>query len=211
MKSTRHRIVAGALLIAFLSSCTNIKDDQTRTRAEGGLAGTLLGAGVGAIIGNQSGNAGRGAIIGGIAGGLAGLAVGDQVAKKKQRYKDEEARLDAAIAQARAANNRARDYNDQLSNRLAKLERQAAAARASGDKAQLAQVGAAIKLEQRQASSQISTLDSQISTQKSTLSGASESSRSSQLRQEISGMQTTRTSLKSNSDRLASLANSVDA
>lgn len=211
MKTCSHRFVAVALLLVLSSSCTNIKDDQTRTRAEGGLAGTLLGAGVGAIIGNQSGNAGRGALIGAAAGGLTGLAVGDAVARKKAGYAGEEARLDAAIEQARAANAEARIYNKRLATRVADLERQAVAARASGDRTQLSRVGAAIKQEQRQANSQISTLDGQISTQGSVLSGASESSRSAQLRQEISGMQSTRTSLQSNSDRLASLANSVDA
>lgn len=211
MKTAHHRLVTAALLLFMGSSCTNIKNDQTRTRVEGGLAGTLLGAGVGAIIGNQSGNAGRGALIGAAAGGLAGLAVGDAVARKKAAYAREEARLDAAIEAAREANARARAYNNQLSGRLARLERQAAAARASGDRAELAQVGAAIKLEQREARSQLNTLDGQINTQKSTLDGASDSDRAAKLRQEISGMQSTRTSLKTSSDRLASLANSVDA
>lgn len=211
MNSSFHRITFGALLLAFTSSCTNIKDDQTRTRAEGGLAGSLLGAGVGALIGAQSGNAGRGAIIGGVAGGAAGLAYGDSVARKKATYAREEERLDAAIEQARAANAHARAYNKQLSSRIAALERQAKAARASGDRSQMQAAHTAIVQEQRQAQSQMKTLDGQISTQKSVLGGASQSSRSAQLRQEVFGMENTRTSLKSNSDRLASLANSVDA
>lgn len=211
MKTICHRITLGALLLVFASSCTNIKDDQARTRTEGGLAGGLLGAGVGAIIGAQSGNAGRGALIGGLAGGATGLAVGDAVARKKAAYAREEERLDAAIQQARAANAHARTYNKQLSSRIAALERQAKAARASGNRSEMQQAHAAILHEQRQAQAQIKTLDGQISTQKSVLNGAGQSSRSVELRQEVFGMENTRTSLKSNSDRLASLANSVDA
>lgn len=211
MNSTYRRIIVATVLMALSSGCTNIKNDQTRTRTEGGLAGGLLGAGIGAVIGNQSGNAGRGALIGGLAGGLAGLAVGNAVAVKKSSYVQEEARLDSAIEAARAANGRARAYNNQLSSRIAKLERQAAAARSSGNSAQLQQAKVAIREEQRQANAQIQNLDSQISSQKSVLKSSGQSSRSAELRKEVFGMENTRTSLKSNSDRLANLANSVNA
>lgn len=205
--------MVATVLMAFSSGCTNIQNDQTRTRTEGALAGSLLGAGLGAVIGNQSGYLGRGALIGGLAGGLAGLATGNAVANKKSGYASEEARLDVAIEAARAANGQARAYNKELAGKIAKLERQAAAAKASGNIAQLAQARAAIKAEQRQAISEIRNLDSEISNKKSVLneSGNVSPSRSATLRQEVFGMENTRTSLKSNSDRLANLANSVNA
>ncbi len=186
--------------------CTNIQNDGTRTRTEGALAGSVIGAGLGAIIGNQSGSAGQGALIGAAAGGLAGLAYGNHVANKKSRYASEEAWLNACIAQARSTNASARSYNSKLSSRIGELRKQIA----SGSAQQKQAAKKAIVQLQREANSELKKVDSEIKAQQGAL-GQTKNARASSLRQEISGMQTTRSSMKANIDRLASLGNSVDA
>lgn len=203
------RTTATACLCALLltsGGCTNIQNDGTRTRTEGALAGSVIGAGLGAIIGNQSGNLGQGALIGAAAGGLAGLAYGNHVANKKARYASEEAWLDACIAQARSTNASARSYNSKLSARISELRRQIA----SGDAKQKQSAKKAIVQLQREANSELKKVDAEIKAQQGAL-GQTKHSRASSLRQEISGMQTTRNSMSANIDRLASLGNSVDA
>ncbi|MCL1985538.1 MAG: hypothetical protein FWG59_03740, partial [Betaproteobacteria bacterium] len=44
-------LLTAVLMCGFLPSCTNIKDDGTRTKTEGTLAGAGTGAVIGAIIG----------------------------------------------------------------------------------------------------------------------------------------------------------------
>lgn len=108
MSSLFHKIGPGRkvlclTLVCALGACTNIKNDSTRTRTEGGLAGAaggaLVGAGIGAALGGK--NKGRammaGAAIGAAAGGLAGTAYGDSVAKKKEGYTQREDALAARL------------------------------------------------------------------------------------------------------------------
>ncbi len=213
MNILRNRFQSLWLVVAVtvgLSSCTNIQDDGTRTRTEGTLAGAGIGALAGAIIGNQSGNAGAGALIGGAVGGLAGLAYGNHVANKKAQYRSEEAWLDACIAQARSTNQAARDYNRQLSIRIGTLKTQIAAAKTSGSASEKRKVKTAIVQLQREANGQLKQVDGEIKAQQGAL-GQTQSSRSAALRTEVTNMRGTRNSLNGNIDRLASLANSVDA
>lgn len=195
-----------AALIFSSTSCTNIQDDGNRTRAEGGLGGALLGAGLGAIIGHQSGSLAQGALIGAAAGGLAGLAFGNHVANKKASYANEEAWLNACIAQAQSVNASARAYNTRLATRIAELKRQVA----SGNAQQKQQAKKAIVQLQREANSELKKVDNEIRSQNSAL-GNTTSPRGASLRSEVTAMQGTRSSLSSNLDRLASLGNSVDA
>lgn len=199
-----------AALTFSVSSCTNIQNDGTRTRTEGALAGAVLGAGLGAIIGNQSGNAGQGALLGAALGGLGGLAYGNHVANKKARYASEEAWLNACIAQAQQTNSSARSYNSQLSTRISALKQQIAAARASGSATQKRNAKNAIIQLQRESNAELKKVDSEIQAQQGVL-GQTKNSRASSLRGEVSSLQSTRSSMRSNIDRLASLGNSVDA
>ena len=199
-----------AALTFSVTSCTNIQNDGTRTRTEGALAGAVLGAGLGAIIGNQSGSAGQGALLGAALGGLGGLAYGNHVANKKSRYASEEAWLNACISQAQQANSSARSYNSRLSSRISALKQQIAAANASGNSYQKSQAKKAIIQLQRESNAELNKVDSEIKAQQGVL-GQTNNSRASSLRGEVSSLQSTRSSMRSNIDRLASLGNSVDA
>jgi chromosome segregation ATPase len=117
-----HRLIqltaalcAGSL---FFTGCTNIKNDTTRTKTEGTLAGAglgaLLGAGVGALAGGGGRSIATGALIGGAAGGGAGYAYGSHVAKKKQGYAASEERLRAMIGRTRSERQSAEAYNSNL-------------------------------------------------------------------------------------------------
>lgn len=206
MKNSLIRSTAAITAIAFLASCTNIKDDQTRTRTEGTLAGGLLGAGLGAIIGHQSGNAAAGALIGAAAGGLAGLAVGDHVARKKAAYASQEAWLDACIARAEKINADARAYNRSLENKIASLRSRLASAKASGNTRELKSIKQAIIVEQRAVSSQLKTVDNEIKEQGSVVNQTG----SGALSGRVTDLRSTRSSLSSSQERLADLGNQID-
>lgn len=206
MKTQITRFTVTALLISQLASCTNIKDDGTRTRTEGALAGAVLGGALGAVIGAQSGDAGRGALLGAALGGGAGLAYGNHVANKKARYASEEQWLDACIAQARATNQRARSYNSRLSSRISRLRSEIASAKASGNTSLLREKKAEIINLQRETNQQIKQVDGEISSQQNVLGQASSPS----LRQEVISLKGTRGNMSDNYDRLASLNREID-
>lgn len=108
-------LCAGSL---FFTGCTNIKNDTTRTKTEGTLAGAgigaLLGAGVGALAGGGGRSIATGALIGAAAGGATGYAYGSHVAKKKQGYAASEERLRGMIGRTRSERQSAEAYNSNL-------------------------------------------------------------------------------------------------
>lgn len=206
MKTLISRLTVSAILASMLAGCTNIKDDGTRTRTEGALAGAILGTALGAVIGAQSGNAARGAMLGAALGGGAGLAYGNHVANKKANYASEEQWLDACITQARATNQRARNYNSNLSARISRLRNEIAAAKATGNQGVLREKKAEIINLQRETSSELKKVDNEINSQQNVLGQAS----SSGLRQEVISLKGNRSAMSSNYDRLASLNSSID-
>lgn len=209
----RPRVFNAAAVLttaAMLASCTNIKDDQTRTRAEGAGAGALLGAGLGAIIGNQSGHAWQGALIGAAAGSLGGLAVGDHVARKKAAYKNQEAWLNACIAQAEKTNSHARSYNASLSNKISNLEQKINAAKSKGDKGELQELKRAVLTLQNQTRQEIKTVNTEISEQNRALGQAGSSGSSMTLRTQVNELRSTQSSLNKNETRIADLLNRMD-
>lgn len=191
----------------MLASCTNIKNDGTRTRTEGALGGAALGAGLGALLGAASGNAGRGALIGLAAGTIVGLAYGNHVANKKANYRSTEAWLDACIAQARRTNQGARAYNSGLSARISKLKTEIASAKASNNRSVLKEKKAEIINLEKEATKQMKGIDSEITNQNRVLSQASSSS----LKGEVISLRNTRSSINDNYQRLASLSREADA
>ncbi|MBI3452243.1 MAG: glycine zipper 2TM domain-containing protein [Rhodospirillales bacterium] len=79
--------------------------DYNRTVAEGAIAGAVIGAILGAALAGRN-NRGQGAIIGAAAGGALGAASGYYVAKQKEAFATEQARLDSMIGDVRADNAR---------------------------------------------------------------------------------------------------------
>ncbi|RBP43661.1 hypothetical protein DES53_10559 [Roseimicrobium gellanilyticum] len=206
MKNLFLRSTAAVTALAFVTSCANIKDDQTRTRTEGTLAGGALGAIAGGIIGHQSGRGFEGALLGAGIGSLAGLAVGDHVARKKAKYASQEAWLDACIAQAERVNANARSYNRSLSSKISNLESRYASAKASGNKAEMRNIKQAVVSLQQESREQSKLVDNEIKEQSSVVNQTGSSGLSSRVTQ----LRSTRSSLSSNQDRLADLGNQID-
>ena len=206
MKTSALKFASAITTAAMLSSCANIQNDQTRTRAEGAGAGALIGALAGGIIGNQSHRAWEGALIGGAVGGLAGLAVGDHVARKKAAYKSHEQWLDACISHAERVNSKAVSYNNTLSNRIDKLKTRLAAAKSTGNRQEMAEIRATIKDMQRETTKELGVVKSEIQEQSSVVN----ESGSSSLRSRITELKSTQSSLNSNQQRLADLGNQID-
>lgn len=210
MSTRTIRIVVTILITSLLASCTNIKDDGTRTRTEGALLGTiggaLLGAGIGALTGRGGAGIAAGAIAGAAAGGLGGYAYGNHVANKKASYASREQWLKACIAEAKAVNQKAHSYNRNLTAEVNRLRNEIKSAKASGDKRMLKQKQNEIKQLQKESTKEIQKLDNEIKLQENVLGEAG----SSGLKQEVISMRGNRGSIKSNYDRLASLNNEID-
>jgi uncharacterized membrane protein YebE (DUF533 family) len=206
MKTRFIQVTAMVTSLCFLSSCANIQNDGTRTRTEGALTGAAIGGIAGAIIGNQSNRAWEGAAIGAAIGGLGGLAVGDHVAKKKAGYASQEAWLDACISRAEQVNADAVAYNRSLSSKIRSLESRLAAAKASGNKAELRRVKQSIVTLQSDTRDQIEVIDTEIVEQREVVSETG----SSTLNSRVSTLRSTRSSLSTNEERLADLGNQID-
>lgn len=93
--------------------------DSTRTKTEGAVAGALIGGLLGYAIGGDS----KGALIGAAVGGGTGFLVGNEIAKRKQQYANEEDFLDSEIASAKEYNETTRAYNTKLKGEIAQLDR----------------------------------------------------------------------------------------
>lgn len=206
MKTHMTKAISAVTAIALLSGCTNIQDDGTRTRTEGALAGTGIGALAGGIIGHQSGRGVEGALLGAAVGGLAGLAYGNHVANKKSNYASHEKWLDACIANATKVNNNAVAYNNRLSSRITSLRSQIASAKASGNKSELRKLKTSVAQLRRETSQQVKIVDTEIKAQNGVVSETGSSS----LRSRVNNLQSTRSSLKNNEERLADLGNQID-
>jgi hypothetical protein len=124
-------IVIIVLVLALLPGCATMSD-QNRTKAEG----TGVGAVVGGLLGYAIGG-GRGAAIGAALGAGAGFLVGNEIAKRKQAYANNEDFLDAEISNTQEYNKTALAYNAKLSKDVAALDKESKALRAKYDKGQV--------------------------------------------------------------------------
>jgi archaellum component FlaC len=124
-------VIVTLCMLLVVSGCANIKDDGTRTRAEGAGTGAAIGAiagGVlGQIVGGDTSATLLGAAIGAAVGGAGGYIYGDHVAGQKEKYVKEEEWLEACIAQARQKNQEMVAYNKGLSQQIATLKKETAA------------------------------------------------------------------------------------
>ena len=95
--------------------------DQKRTRTEGAVLGGLIGGVIGLAAGGS--NRAVGALIGAAVGTGAGYLVGNEIAKRKQKYASDEEFLDAEIQNTEEFNRTAREYNEKLRAQIVELER----------------------------------------------------------------------------------------
>ncbi len=123
-------------LALALGACSNIKNDSTRTRTEGGLAGAaggaLVGAGAGALVGGKNKQKAMlaGAAAGAVVGAAAGTAYGDSVAKKKEGYTQTEDALDARLRTAKRQISDRRTFNLGLKYEIARQQQRLASLQA---------------------------------------------------------------------------------
>ncbi len=206
MKRIFLQSTAAITAIAFITSCTNIKDDRQRTITEGGLAGSVIGGLAGGIIGHQSGRGFEGALAGAALGGLAGVAYGNHVANKKAAYASQEAWLRACIEQADRANAQARAYNRSLQSKIAGLESRYASAKASGNRSEMRNIKQAVVSLQKESNQQVKAVDTEISQQSTVVRQTGDAGLSSRVTQ----LRSTRSSLNSSQQRLADLNNQID-
>jgi uncharacterized protein YcfJ len=136
MKSTLHKVTALFVTLCFLSGCAAkggdpnapTTDDATRTKAEGTAIGALLGGLVGAATGAalSPGNRGSGALIGAgigaVGGGAAGYVYGSNAAERKQKYANEEDRLDGEINVVKQYNADLQQQNTALASNINDLK-----------------------------------------------------------------------------------------
>ncbi len=95
--------------------------DQKRTRTEGAMLGGILGGVIGLAAGGS--NKAVGALIGAAVGAGAGYLVGNEIAKRKQKYASEEEFLDAEIENTEEFNRTAREYNETLRAQIEELDK----------------------------------------------------------------------------------------
>lgn len=121
--NTATKIAMAALVSASLGGCasTESMDDATQTKLEGTAIGALLGAALGAAIGGSDGVA-----IGAAIGAGAGFIAGNEVAKRKAKYANDEDFLNGEVQYVAEYNRTASDYNARLAKDVRELERNVA-------------------------------------------------------------------------------------
>ncbi|MFP7754358.1 YMGG-like glycine zipper-containing protein [Thermodesulfobacteriota bacterium B35] len=115
-------------ILALVTGCANIRDDATRTKAEGAgtgaAAGALIGALIGQLAGGDTSSTLLGAAIGAAVGGAGGYAYGSHVAAEKEKYASQEDWINASIAEAEQRNGELRAYSEKLRQELAQLRKE---------------------------------------------------------------------------------------
>jgi len=195
----------------LFSGCTNIKDDQRRTKTEGALAGGVAGAVIGGLIGAATGGGTRsivgGALAGGAIGGAGGYAYGSHVAKKKKGYANEEARLQGLIGDARSERRSAEAYNSSLRKAIAQQRAELSSIRAAKKAGQNVR-GDADRLQRnldaniQRSNNELKSKDAVLVEAKAALNESENSSSKQQLQAEYNSLQQERQLLRSNIDKM---------
>lgn len=192
--------ISALLATAMLAGCANIKNDQTRTKTEGALGGAVIGAAVGFVVGGP-----RGAAVGAVTGGIGGLGVGSHVAAKKRGYMGRETSLRSAIDRARVIHDAAVRYNNDLTARIADLERRISAAR-SGNPGDLGRLKNEVLSLRQDTQQQIQRVESEIQNQHA----ASLQSGDMTLRVKVDELRSAQSSLQQSELKLADLLRRLD-
>ena len=207
--------------LSLVTGCAGIKDDTTRTKAEGAGTGAAIGAVAGAIIGQLAGGSTEstllGAAIGGAVGGVGGYAYGTHVANQKEKYANEEDWLDACIAEAKKTNEQIVAYSSDLARQIGQLRQETDALKKQYRDAEsrknklLAKKQGADKLLES-ANKELTSAKSELEAQNSVLVQARESGKgdyAETLTSEIEQMKANIKELEKRTEELASLSASM--
>jgi len=125
MRCLFQKLIAVCVVLGLLSGCATT--DANRTKMEGtgygALAGAALGAGTGALLGGKNG-ALIGAAIGTAVGAGGGYMLGSTVADRKQKYANDEDRLNGEIDAVAQYNSDLKNFNKQASTRIKDLKQE---------------------------------------------------------------------------------------
>ena len=210
-------VLMAALVCGSLPSCANIKDDETRTKTEGTLAGAGVGAVLGAIVGallDGERGAARGAAIGAGVGGVAGYAYGSHVANQKANYASREEWLDACLVQTEKARQTTTAYNERLREELIRLDKETRALetaynRGKEKSARLRTEGQRIQQRIAETEQLIRRAEAEVSLQNSVVQDAragGEEEKAARLEGEVQGLREQVDRLKEQSAQLATMS-----
>lgn len=207
--------------LSLVTGCAGIKDDTTRTKAEGAGTGAAIGAVAGAIIGQLAGGSTEstllGAAIGGAVGGVGGYAYGTHVAKEKEKYAKEEDWLDACIAEAKKSNEQIVAYNAELDRQIGQLRQDTDALKAQYQEAETRKAKLLAKKKDADkllaaANKELAAAKSGLEAQNSVLAQARESGKgdyAESLANQIEQLKANIKELEKRTDELASLSASM--
>ena len=186
---TTSLLAAGTFLF---SGCTNIKDDDRRTKTEGTIAGVGAGALLGGLIGAATGGGTdrivKGALIGGAAGGYAGHKYGSHVVEKKHGYAANEARLRQLIGEARSERISAQNYNASLRRAIGQQRSELARIRSGHDQAAAARLTRTVDTNLSQSQAQYDRKEKVASEARSSLAEAPNSADKEKLQAELASL-----------------------
>ena len=117
-------ILASHLLVLGGCQTTSspVSNLGNRDRITGATVGAVLGGIAGGIIGHQSDRAAEGAAIGAVVGGGVGYVVGDTVAKRREKFADEAAYLEAETLEVEKALAAQRSQNEELRQGIKRVD-----------------------------------------------------------------------------------------
>ena len=172
-----------------------LRRDQQNTIAQGTGLGAVIGGVVGGLVGALTGdkqNAVAGAVIGAGFGAMAGNEHGKNVAQKKAAYARTEDRVDLQIQRARSWTQAARQQNQALGVKVAKLDQQSRHLRAQyqqnkATRNELAVAQSTARRERAELQQKIQTISSQITIQRQLLAQGQKSGNSLATLQQLSG------------------------
>jgi len=220
MRRTGIWILTAVLVCAPLFSCTNIKDDEARTKTEGTLTGAGAGAVVGAVVGallDGKRGAARGAALGAAVGGVAGYAVGSHVANEKAKYASREEWLDACLAQAGKTRRETEEANERLREELVRLDKETrtletAYRRKKADRAELSAEERRIRERVAETEKRIKGAETEITLQNSVVRDAragGDEEKAARLEAEVRALREQVDTLKDQSAQLATMSHRV--
>jgi len=104
----------------------NLEEDQTQTKIQGAGWGAAFGAALGALMGDDKNDKLRNAAIGAVIGAGAGFLLGNEVAKRKEQYANQEQALNGEIAKIQQSVREAQVKNQQLRQDIQTYQQQIA-------------------------------------------------------------------------------------
>lgn len=218
MKYQSRSLIVGLLVVTLLSGCaTKEADDAMKTKAEGtilGAAGSMAASSLlGSVIGGKRKRIRFERAIDVLFGGSGGYVLGTTVAERKQRYANEEARLEGEIKLFNLQNERLNTYNTATAKEITDLQQKLAdialqkeetrkqATFSAREKEKYSKKIATDQVNRVKLASELAALEEYFQS----IQGTGDQSKVASLRQEIETLQKNTTLLESNNRQMDQL------